>query len=394
MEIKEKIWSRNYTSMLIVNFLLMTIFYLLIVTMASYATESFKVSPSIAGLVSGIYIIGTVGGRLLTGNIINKVGSKKVLMIGLISFVITSLLYFVSLNIGTLIFSRFVNGFAVGIAANAVGTIVAQITPDSRKSEGIGYFSMSLSIATAIGPFLGLFFNQSVSYTFIFTICTILAVIALVIASVTAIPNKQYSDAIPSQKSKWRISNFIDLKTLPIGILILLLALGYSSLVSFLSFFAELRDIVSYASVFFIVYSIVVLFTRPITGKLMDQKGANFVVYPCLVLYFVGMILLGFSSTGYLLLLAAIFIGLGYGNLFSAHQTIAVKVSEPQNIGLATSTFFIFFDLGLGFGPYFLGLIVPYFNYSGLYILLGVVMLLLVVPYYLFYGKNDYKYFR
>ena len=45
--------------------------------MASFAAEKFNASASIAGLVSGIYIIGTVGGRLLTGNIINKVGSKK-----------------------------------------------------------------------------------------------------------------------------------------------------------------------------------------------------------------------------------------------------------------------------------------------------------------------------
>jgi len=105
------------------------------------------------------------------------------------------------------------------------------------------------------------------------------------------------------------------------------------------------------------------------------------------------MVLLGFSASGYLLLIAAVFIGLGYGNLFSAHQTIAVKVAEPQNIGLATSTFFIFFDLGLGFGPYFLGLIVPFLNYAGLYIALGILMLLLIIPYYLFYGRYDYKYF-
>src|SRR5699024_11653917 len=79
--------------------------------MASFAAEKFNASASIAGLVSGIYIIGTVGGRLLTGNIINKVGSKKILIIGLIAFVLTTLLYFVSLNIGLLLFSRFVNGF-------------------------------------------------------------------------------------------------------------------------------------------------------------------------------------------------------------------------------------------------------------------------------------------
>lgn len=392
MNTKERIWTKDYTLMLTINFILMSIFYLLIVTMASFATDSFNVSPSIAGLVSGIYIIGTVGGRLLTGNIINKVGSKKVLIIGLIAFVLTTLLYFVSLNIGILLLSRFVNGFAVGIAANAVGTIVAQITPNSRKSEGIGYFSMSLSVATAIGPFLGLVLNQNFSYQVIFALCFILALVSLIIAFVTSIKNEKFEETSSNSKSKWSISNFIDIKTLPIGILILLFALGYSSLISFLSFFAEERNIVSYASMFFIVYSVVVLLTRPITGKLMDQKGANIIVYPCIILYFIGMILLGFSTLGFMLLIAAIIIGLGYGNLFSAHQTIAVKVAEPQNVGLATSTFFIFFDLGLGFGPYFLGLIVPHLGYAGLYITLGIIMLLLIIPYYFFYGRYDRQY--
>lgn len=392
MNTKERIWTKDYTLMLTINFILMSIFYLLIVTMASFATDSFNVSPSIAGLVSGIYIIGTVGGRLLTGNIINKVGSKKVLIIGLIAFILTTLLYFVSLNIGILLLSRFVNGFAVGIAANAVGTIVAQITPNSRKSEGIGYFSMSLSVATAIGPFLGLVLNQNFSYQVIFALCFILALVSLIIAFVSSIKNEKFEETSSNSKSKWSISNFIDIKTLPIGILILLFALGYSSLISFLSFFAEERNIVSYASMFFIVYSVVVLLTRPITGKLMDQKGANIIVYPCIILYFIGMILLGFSTLGFMLLIAAIIIGLGYGNLFSAHQTIAVKVAEPQNVGLATSTFFIFFDLGLGFGPYFLGLIVPHLGYAGLYITLGIIMLLLIIPYYFFYGRYDRQY--
>lgn len=392
MNTKERIWTKDYTLMLTINFILMSIFYLLIVTMASFATDSFNVSPSIAGLVSGIYIIGTVGGRLLTGNIINKVGSKKVLIIGLIAFVLTTLLYFVSLNIGILLLSRFVNGFAVGIAANAVGTIVAQITPNSRKSEGIGYFSMSLSVATAIGPFLGLVLNQNFSYQVIFALCFILALVSLIIAFVSSIKNEKFEETSSNSKSKWSISNFIDIKTLPIGILILLFALGYSSLISFLSFFAEERNIVSYASMFFIVYSVVVLLTRPITGKLMDQKGANIIVYPCIILYFIGMILLGFSTLGFMLLIAVIIIGLGYGNLFSAHQTIAVKVAEPQNVGLATSTFFIFFDLGLGFGPYFLGLIVPHLGYAGLYITLGIIMLLLIIPYYFFYGRYDRQY--
>ena len=49
-------------------------------------------------------------------------------------------LYFIQAGIIVLIISRLVNGFAVGIASTAISTVVAQILPNSRKGEGIGYF--------------------------------------------------------------------------------------------------------------------------------------------------------------------------------------------------------------------------------------------------------------
>lgn len=387
----QRIWSKDYTLLLFVNFIIMTIFYLLMVTMAAYATKAFNASPSTAGLVSGIYIIGAVFGRLFTGNIINKVGSKKILKFGLISFIITTLLYFANFNISFLLFSRLINGLAVGIAANAVSTVVAQIIPIERKSEGIGYFSMSLSLSTAIGPFLALLLNQYVTYQIVFIFCLILAIISLILVYFSSLSNEIGKVEKTTQSKKLQISNFIDIKVLPIGILILCFALSYSSLIAFLSFFASERDITAYASLFFVFYSIIVLLSRPFTGRAMDQRGGNFIIYPCIILYFIGMLLLSFSSSG-ILLLAALIIGLGYGNLFSALQTLAVKVTEPQNIGIATSTFFIFLDLGLGFGPYFLGLLVPYTGYAGLYTILSVFMLVLIVPYYLFHGRKDYQY--
>lgn len=395
MNNKVPMWNRNFILLVSINFIIMSIFYLLMVTMASYATKSFDASPSTAGLVSGIYIIGSVIGRLLTGNIINKVGSKKILIIGLSGFIITTLFYFVEINLTFLLFSRLINGFAVGIAANAVSTVVAQIIPKTRKSEGIGYFSMSLSLATAIGPFLGLLLNQHVSYQVVFSICFVLAVIALVLVWFTTLPStvgKVQDNEKSESRKKLSVSHFIDVKALPIGIMILCLALGYASLISFISFFAEERNMTGYSSLFFIFYSVVILITRPYTGRAMDNKGSNFIVYPCIVLYFVGMFILSISSSGTLLLLAAIIIGLGYGNLFSAFQTLAIKVVEPENIGLATSTFFIFLDLSLGFGPYFLGLIVPYIGYAGLYMCLSFFILLLIIPYYFFHGKKDYLY--
>lgn len=52
---------------------------------------------------------------------------------------------------------RLMHGIAYhGLSSTATGTIVANIIPASRRGEGIGYYMLSSTLATAIGPFLGL----------------------------------------------------------------------------------------------------------------------------------------------------------------------------------------------------------------------------------------------
>jgi hypothetical protein len=58
-------------------------------------------------------------------------------------------------------------------------------------------------------------------------------------------------------------------------------------------------------------------------------------------------------------------------------------------MGLATSTFFIFLDAGLGFGPYLLGFFLPFTSYSTLYMILGVVVLVSSSLYFLLHGKKE-----
>ena len=73
----------------------------------------------------------------------------------------------------------------------------------------------------------------------------------------------------------------------------------------------------------------------------------------------------------------------------SCTQAIAVKLTPPHRMGLATSTFFIFLDAGLGFGPYLLGFIIPLTGYSTLYVILGVVVLASSILYYFLHGKKE-----
>lgn len=161
----ERLWTKDFIATTITNFLIYIVFYLLMVLIAPYAMDKFHASAGTAGLVSGIFIMGILAGRLGTGRIVEEIGSKKILIAGTISFVFTSALYLAAMNLPLLIIVRFLHGVAYGIASTATGTIVAQIIPGHRRGEGIGYYSMSQILATAIGPFLAIILSQRVDFT-------------------------------------------------------------------------------------------------------------------------------------------------------------------------------------------------------------------------------------
>ncbi|MDQ0881970.1 MFS transporter [Peribacillus sp. V2I11] len=385
---RPRLWTKDFVIVSSINFFITLIFYLLMVTLAIYAVNELDASTSEAGLISGIFIIGTLIGRLFTGRFIDSIGRKKTLFIGLIFFTLTTLLYFVDLGIGFLLVNRLIHGMAMGMASTATGTIVAQIIPATRKGEGIGYYSMSATLATAIGPFIGLYMAQHTSFQVIFSFCLALGVISLITAFFLYVPALKVTAKVSESKG-FKLSNFIEPKALPISIITLLLAFCYSSVLSFISFYAIEIDLVNTASFFFVVYAVAVLLSRPFSGPLMDRKGSNFIMYPAFMIFGIGLLLLSITTNSFTLLVAGFLIGLGFGNMQSSSQAIAVKLTPPHRMGMATSTFFIMLDAGLGFGPYILGFIIPVTGYSTLYVILGVVVIATSVLYYFLHGKKE-----
>lgn len=385
---RTRLWTKDFVIVSSINFFITLIFYLLMVTLAIYAVNELDASTSEAGLISGIFIIGTLIGRLFIGRFIDSIGRKKTLFIGLIFFTLTTILYFVDLGIGFLLVNRLIHGMAMGMASTATGTIVAQIIPPTRKGEGIGYYSMSATLATAIGPFIGLYMAQHTSFQVIFSFCLALGVISLITAFFLYVPALKVTAKVTESKG-FKLSNFIEPKALPISIITLLLAFCYSSVLSFISFYAIEIDLVNTASFFFVVYAVAVLLSRPFSGPLMDRKGSNFIMYPAFIIFGVGLLLLSMTTNSFTLLAAGFLIGLGFGNMQSSSQAIAVKLTPPHRMGMATSTFFIMLDAGLGFGPYILGFIIPVTGYSTLYVILGVLVILTSVLYYFLHGKKE-----
>jgi MFS family permease len=386
---KERLWIKDFITVAAANFLIYMVFYLLMVIIASYAVDKFHASTGIAGLVSGIFIIGILIGRLGAGRIVEDVGSRKVLIVGTFSFIITSASYLAAVNLPLLIIVRFLHGLAYGIASTATGTIVAQVIPDGRRGEGIGYYSMSQILATALGPYVGIVLSRHVDFRMIFIITSAIAAVSFAISFIIKQPARKapVHDNVKTVK-RFQISSFLEFSAIPIAIIVLIVGFNYSAVLTFNhyivnNFFWKKRQVFS-----FIVYAIVVIVSRPFSGRLLDARGADYVVYPCLFIFAIGMVLLSQTHYGITLLLAAAVIGLGYGNFLSCGQAISIKGAPPNRLGLATATYYIFLDVGFGVGPYLFGSLLPFTGYRGLYMVMAFVTLATIALYYFLYRNR------
>ena len=389
------LWSKNFILVSSINFQLVLTFYLLVVVIVGYAVAELGATTAQAGLVPGLFIVGTLIGRLFVGKFLERFGRKTTLMVGLTGFLIFSGFYFMKFDVGMLLLVRFMHGFMMGMASTVLGTIIAQILPPTRRGEGIGYYSMSSTLGTAIGPFLAIWMMLHIGYDAIFIVSSIIAVSCLVVALLIQVPNLPQQNnpldiSVPAKKPSW-ISQFIEHKALPISFIMLLASICYSGVLSFINFYAKEIDLVETASFFFLMYAIAILISRPFTGPLMDRKGENIIMYPAFIIMAIALVLLSQVQSSFMLLLCASLLGFGYGNIQSVCQTVAVKSASIERMGFATSTFFIFLDAGLGFGPYFIGQALDYIDYSQLYFYSAMCVLVCIVIYYLLHGRKASK---
>lgn len=385
---KTKLWTKDFIIMSVSTFFGGLTFYLLITTLTVYAIEEFNASQSMAGLASSIFVVGALVSRIFAGKYIEIIGRKKMLYGGLFLFLIMMLLYFIVGNMNVLLFIRFIHGAAFGLFTTVIATVITDIIPYERRGEGISYFSLSITLAMAVGPFLGLYISQQGSFTIIFAACTLFSLISTIIVLFVHIPEGHLTKEQLDAMKGFKLKDFFEIKAVPIAIIIAIMGFAYSGILSFMTSYAKEINLMEAASFFFLIYAVFILISRPFTGRLLDKKGDNIVIYPALLLFVIGLVTLSQANQGFILLLAGALIGLGYGTMNSCCQAIAIKESPRHRVGLATSTFFVFMDSGVGVGPFLLGFIIPIVGFRGLYFTLAVVVFASIFLYYVLHGKK------
>jgi MFS family permease len=360
------------------------------VIIAVIAQNNLHATLGQAGLASGIYIIGTLLARLFIGKKLELIGRKAILRYGALFYLITTIAYLFIPTIPMLYLVRLLNGFGYGTVSTATNAIVTAYIPKSRHGEGINYYGLSTSLAAAIGPFIGMILLNYTDFRFIIVFSIILVLLTTIACFIFPVKNIELSKEHRATLNQWTFDSFIEKKVLFIAFMAFLMGLSYSSVLAFLSSYVKVINLVVISSFFFVVYALVITFTRPFSGKIFDTYGEKYVMYPSYLFLTAGLVLLSLTNSGWMLLVSGGLIGLGYGTFMSNGQAVCLKtVTDNHRIGIALSTYFIGLDLGLGVGPYILGELRSFLSFQEIYLVAGILPIICIILYKFAYRNEQ-----
>ena len=256
-------------------------------------------------------------------------------------------------------------------------TIVSDVLPRDKFTTGMGYYACAQVVSQAIGPTVGVFLRDIFGYNRVYIIFACLMGLAILTTStIKTAPRKTMS-------FKLNFDNMIAKEALvPAGVTFFV-SMGFTSINAFMLVYAEERGIAG-GSLFFTVYALTLLATRPTVGKLTDKYGFVKVAIPAVCMTACSLVLIGMATNIVMLLFAAFVNAFGYGAVQPMLQSLCMKSVPSERRGSASSTNYIFMDAATIIGPSACGIVADIFGYTPIMwvvmtapILLGVVLIFL-----------------
>ncbi|MER2107700.1 MAG: MFS transporter [Solibacillus sp.] len=386
---QQSIWTKNFIFFCSSHFLLGLNYYLLATILPLYVHAYMQGDAFEMSLMITIYILGSVIARLFSGYFVDRFGKRLIGYLGFSLFLLASICYLGTLEgLFLMLIIRWIHGVGFALASTAINTAVLLILPSHRQGEGIGYFSMFLTISMVLGPSLGLFLWRGQDINLVLTAVIIVSSLALFCMIKLKIP---YSH---NPQTTFSFKDVIEIKAIPLSLVSFCLYFSYSSLASFLAAYTSDLHIESVAGIFFTLFGGVVILSRPLIARALDCVSSHLLFYPSILFFVTGMVLLSQATTILTVLVSSIFMGASYGLLNPFLQNIIVKQVPLKRSGAATATFFLFSDLGYGTGSYILGLTASFTNYEMMYLLSATVSFCAILIYWIYYHRKETHHFE
>jgi MFS family permease len=304
-------------------------------------------------------------------------GKRRVLLIASFSLIAICILYAASPTYTMLLTVVPVHGVFWSGLMTASGAYLVDQIPDSRRAEGLAYWGLAVVAAIAVAPPLAFWLYR---WGWLWICMTsaganlLMAVIAFTLENRPPVP-----DGAP--KSSGGLAGLIEWRVLGVSLTLFLFTFGYGGITSFIALYAEANG--APRGIYFAVLALVILVTRPLSGRLADRIGHKKVLLPCLVLIAIGLGLLVPGGTLPWLLTSAVVFGLGFGSAYPVYSAYIMRHVATARRGAAFGAMLAAFDTGIGTGSITLGYVIEIADFGTAY---GIAAALaaLALPVFLF----------
>lgn len=347
---------------------------MLIPTLPPYI-KSIGASGLEIGLVTALFSVGAVFIRPFIGYMLGYSQRKALVLFGAIILLVVTILYPISQLVFIFLFIRFIHGLAWGWSTTVNGTAAVDVIPFSRLGEGMGYFGLSATIGMIVAPSLGIFLYNVTSFTNLIVISGILGVIAVVLLAF--VHYKTPEAVLKTKKEDIKFSYFgalIEKSCWYPSFITIVICLGYGAITTFIVIFSQERGI-DQIFLFYVLNAIVASAARPIAGKWFDEKGPIGLVLFCISATFIGLWVLSFAHSNFMIAIAGGLVGFGFGCALPTLQSWTLSMTPENKRGVANGMFFSAIDLGIGLSGLIFGVLAQFVETANLFRLASLFLI-------------------
>ncbi len=310
-----------------------------------------------AGLFLGLLTYSSGLSALFTGALSDHIGRRRQLLICAFAIIVCVLLYGLLPSGPRLFFVTlhgiFWSGLLLASSAHATSVI-----PASRRAEGLGYWGMSSLLAVTIAPSLGFAIYKHGWLT----LCLSVAAMNVVMAFIAWSIHESHSGT-PGWPTTRELTASLNFSVLRISLALFLYSFAFGAVTSFAALAAEARGIAP-REVFLTTMALTTFLSRPILSPFLDRLGHARMFKWFVSMIPVGLALLSFSTTQWMMVAAAMIFGIAYGNCHPAFTAYIMGRVGERSRGGAFGGILAAFDVGIGTGSILSGVLVHRFGFS------------------------------
>ena len=401
------IWNRVYTCTFIANSLLCVSLFMVNPLVANHA-KLLGADEVLIGVLSGLYFGVAFAVRPFSGPAIAMLNKKHIMLCAYALGVLVNVGYAISSGIPVFMASRILHGIEFAFVGSLNMTLASESLPAGKMGSGIGLFGVSGATATAIAPGIGLalrswgeqtFGSLQQGYIVVYVVaaaCMLVSIIPCVL-----MPYRQPSREEISRLGGWYKNIFAKEALMPATV-ITFMSISVISYTIYMERFAEARGIGN-IGLFFTVYALVLIASRPICGRLVDKYGTVKIFLPGAFLVALSFVVIGLGGSLPMILVGAAIAAVGVGGFLPTLQTMCLLAVSPLRYGVASNTAYFGIDFGYFLGPVIAGIIIENYGFldsfglsDGRAITFSPLYLSMILPVFLgmiifIAGLNNYK---